>query len=173
MLSSISELTCNVCSDTKPIHEFKKHKACTSGYIKRCKKCVNRLEIESYRRNNPGALYRHEYAKTEEETRERKAKNNIEHYQNNKVKISDYRKEYRLKKYGITQMQYEEMLDRQGGVCAICGSANGNGRILAVDHDHITEKVRGLLCGKCNMGLGMFCDNPEILLLAYSYLEEK
>ncbi len=173
MITTMAELTCNVCNETKPIQEFKKHKACSSGYIARCKKCVNRLDVENYRRKNPDALYRHEYAKTEEETRERKAKNNNAHYQNNKVKISENKKIYRLRRYGITPIQYDAMLDKQGGVCAICGSMNGNGRILVVDHDHITEEVRGLLCGKCNLGLGLFSDNPEILLLAYTYLEEK
>jgi Recombination endonuclease VII len=66
--------------------------------------------------------------------------------------------------YGITLEQYEFMLGAQGGACAICGEPEGlrGGRLgtatlsLAVDHDHATGFVRGLLCSSCNQGLGMF-----------------
>ena len=58
-----------------------------------------------------------------------------------------------------------------GGVCAICGGVSTDGRRLAVDHDHITKDVRGLLCQPCNVGLGVFGDSPEVLRLAADYLE--
>jgi len=56
-------------------------------------------------------------------------------------------------KFGITAEDYASLLAAQGGVCAICGSPP-NGRALAVDHDHATGAVRGLLCDGCNLGLG-------------------
>lgn len=65
------------------------------------------------------------------------------------------------------------MVAAQKGVCAICGmpeSSKGSSR-LAVDHDHITNKVRGLLCTKCNTGLGVFVDNTLFLSKAIEYLE--
>jgi hypothetical protein len=60
----------------------------------------------------------------------------------------------RLKRcYGISVEQYEEMLDRQGGVCGLCGEPP-RGLRLAVDHDHETGRVRGLLHNECNRALG-------------------
>ena len=58
----------------------------------------------------------------------------------------------------------------QGNCCAICG-AKPKGRRLAVDHDHKTGKVRGLLCMFCNTGLGKFRDDPKLLKKAIGYLE--
>lgn len=59
------------------------------------------------------------------------------------------------KKYNITLIQYEQMFEAQGGVCAICGKPPGK-HALHVDHNHVTGKVRGLLCFSCNGALGWF-----------------
>lgn len=73
--------------------------------------------------------------------------------------------------YGITQAEYDAMLEKQNGKCAICNNTDEvEGRKLAIDHCHTTGRVRGLLCGKCNRGLGLFKDNPDLLLKAISYL---
>ena len=74
------------------------------------------------------------------------------------------------KKYGITIEQYEEMLEAQGGVCALCHDECVSGRRLAVDHDHVTMRVRGLLCGRCNRAIGLFKDNVDALRRAAEYL---
>lgn len=75
------------------------------------------------------------------------------------------------KDYGITPDQYDQMFLAQYGRCKICRRI-GNGRRLHVDHEHSTGRVRGLLCGKCNRGIGMFDDNPAILLKVCEYLQE-
>jgi len=73
--------------------------------------------------------------------------------------------------YGITLDQYHEILKDQGGVCAICSKPDEvEGRRMAIDHDHDTGEVRGLLCGNCNRGLGNFQDNIEMLEKAKNYL---
>lgn len=79
--------------------------------------------------------------------------------------------------YGITPAYYDALLAKQGGVCAICGKPEtvvdrrtGKPRRLAVDHDHVTGKVRGLLCANHNALLGHAGDAPEILLAAVDYL---
>ena len=75
------------------------------------------------------------------------------------------------RQYGITLEQYNEMLIDQDYKCAICGNEDEvEGRKLAIDHCHKTKKVRGLLCGKCNRGLGLFYDDLELLQNAISYL---
>jgi hypothetical protein len=83
------------------------------------------------------------------------------------------------KSYGITLDTYEAMLEVQNYKCKICNvtiedapTTGGNGRKLVVDHCHTTGKVRGLLCIKCNSGLGMFNDSQDNLTAAISYLME-
>ena len=87
----------------------------------------------------------------------------------------------KLKKlYGITVEDYYKMLSRQGGVCAICKSKTPSNRVYKytkqenffVDHCHKTGKVRGLLCQKCNTGIGLFNDEITRLRSAADYLEE-
>jgi len=60
------------------------------------------------------------------------------------------------------------MLKQQGGVCAICKK---KGRPLGVDHCHSTGKVRGILCGKCNSGLGFYDDDSDVMRAAAAYLD--
>jgi hypothetical protein len=77
------------------------------------------------------------------------------------------------RQYGITLAQYEQMLRDQDYKCAICGNEDEvEGRRLAIDHCHETSKIRGLLCGKCNRGIGLFYDNKELLSNAISYLDK-
>lgn len=88
-------------------------------------------------------------------------------------KNPDRNRENWLKRnYGISQEDYARMLAEQGGKCAICSLDEANsvwGR-LAVDHDHQTGKIRGLLCSPCNTGIGNFKDNVDRLNRALEYL---
>ncbi len=75
------------------------------------------------------------------------------------------------RKYDISPEEYDEMLLLQGGTCAICHKAEAGGKhnVFCVDHDHLTGKVRELLCKDCNVVLGIVKDSPEHLgrLMAY------
>ena len=74
--------------------------------------------------------------------------------------------------YGISLEEYQALLEAQDHSCAICGKhQDTEQRKLAVDHNHETGKVRGLLCGNCNMGIGLLGDTPAGLKLAYEYLD--
>ena len=77
--------------------------------------------------------------------------------------------------YGISLAEYSALLQKQGGHCAICPrtAADQRGRSLLVDHDHTTKQVRGLLCTKCNSGLGALGDNEEGLARALAYVRGK
>jgi Recombination endonuclease VII len=78
---------------------------------------------------------------------------------------------YILATYGITGEQYDALLEAQGGRCAICGNRPRKQR-LAVDHDHATGEVRGLLCKRCNHNLlGAAHENTAILQRAIDYLQ--
>lgn len=76
--------------------------------------------------------------------------------------------------YGITLAEYNAMLEAQNYKCAICNNEDEvEGRRLAIDHCHNTGKIRGLLCGKCNRGLGLFYDNKKLLQSAIKYLNKE
>lgn len=76
------------------------------------------------------------------------------------------------KNYGINKEEYDAMLTLQGFKCSICGTdkPSKRDRSFYVDHNHVTGKVRGLLCHKCNTSLAGFRENPAILIEAAKYL---
>jgi hypothetical protein len=87
----------------------------------------------------------------------------------------DLFKRLKLRKFGLTATDYDRIFAEQGGVCAICRKQEkrtfkGRVTLLAVDHDHQTGCVRGLLCSFCNTAIGLFRENPEIMLSAMAYL---
>lgn len=125
----------------KPASHFNRHK-------RQCKEC--RAEVE----------------------RAYVARNREKVYQRNKAwRDAGGRRRSTVAAYGITTEQYDEMLAAQEGVCAICKEPCPSGRSLAVDHCHQTDVVRGLLCARCNSGIGQFLDSPERLRAAIKYLE--
>lgn len=82
-------------------------------------------------------------------------------------------REYNLQKFGLTPAEYEAQLVRQGSVCACCGSPPAAKRRLAVDHDHKTGRLRGLLCHRCNLGIGSLGDSIEGVERALAYLRQE
>lgn len=72
--------------------------------------------------------------------------------------------------YGLSRDGADWVLD-YSGPCSLCGQPSTNGKRLAVDHCHESGRVRGLLCDRCNRGLGYFRDQPDLLRLAAAYLE--
>jgi hypothetical protein len=102
------------------------------------------------------------------EKRRRAAERARTWYNDNKQRA----KAAKLKKaYGLSFEDYTRLLEINDGGCVICDSKCPSGRGLAVDHDHKTGVVRGLLCINCNKGLGNFKDNPSLLKEAIQYLE--
>jgi hypothetical protein len=84
-----------------------------------------------------------------------------------------YREQQIKRKYGLGPEEYNELLLKQGGACAICGRAleTEKPNKVHVDHDHITGKVRGILCENCNKGIGFLKDSIESLQRAIAYLK--
>ncbi len=79
----------------------------------------------------------------------------------------------RYQRYGVCKVKFAEMLVKQKGACAICGSKFSNSRYhkLSIDHDHKTGKVRELLCQMCNLAISNMKENPIRLRAAATYLE--
>jgi len=126
-----------------------------------------RIEKSEWNRSAKGQEYYRRY----DATPHRRAYNRSEH-RRSMNKHSDL-----MRHYGISLEEFKALKEAQGGVCAICkGPPKGRGaknKDFTVDHDHDTGKVRGLLCGHCNRGIGMFLDDPQRLRAAAAYLEEE
>jgi vacuolar-type H+-ATPase subunit E/Vma4 len=86
----------------------------------------------------------------------------------NRHRLRGYHVKHR---YGLTKEQLDAMVEAQSGKCAICLVTPPKGA-YAVDHCHETGAVRGLLCRKCNTGIAMFSDRPELLSAAIRYLQQ-
>ena len=161
---------CSKCGIEKPLEAFRKNNRVASGIHSWCKICSCEKENARYRRNREHlkARMRERYWKDPEKTRARERS----HYADNKAQ----HRRNRLKRlFQISVEDYEVMLHKQDGVCAICRQpeslVRGEGsQSLSIDHDHNSGRVRGLLCANCNSGLGMFRDSPAILTAAKTYL---
>jgi len=81
-----------------------------------------------------------------------------------------YRLAHRLRQFGLTPAEHAALVEAQGGTCAMCHQACTTGRQLAVDHDHRTGRVRGLLCNPCNRALGTY---ERVREAAEAYLAER
>jgi len=130
-----------------------------------------RIDRKAYRKyqysiNKDKELSRHkQWAKEHPEKMREYYKRYKDKYRDKK-RAAD-RKSKLKREYGITQEYYIYLENIQKRRCAICGTIP---KRLHVDHCHETDQVRGLLCGSCNRGIGMFKDNPAIVLSAHFYL---
>lgn len=99
----------------------------------------------------------------------------------NQERLREYQRIRNLRRNGLTVEAYESLLSAQGGVCAICKEPPGE-KSLHIDHDHTCcpydrwrgccgKCVRGLLCDRCNLGVGYFRDEPRLLRDAAEYVE--
>lgn len=128
----------------KPLTEFHRHGSARDGRRGSCAACVLERKREYDRRT--GFASQKKYRSSE------------------RGRASVRRS--RLKQYGLTPEEYDAILSRQQGGCAVCGSTDR----LHVDHDHGSGAVRGILCEWCNRGIGHFADDPERLRAAAAYL---
>src|SRR5699024_1004206 len=139
---------------TKPVSEFGKNATNKDGLGYYCRQCISR-EAKAWYKKNKEAKSEYYVA-------------NKDRFKKNAIAWNEKNPGYhRRNKYNISQEEYLELLNAQGGVCAICGETNKNGRTLAVDHNHnccpgektCGDCIRQLLCSSCNSGLGFFRDD--------------
>lgn len=154
------EKQCSNCGGVKDIDEFYKNRNTSDGRQSWCIEC-HRLK---------GKQPRNEHQKMCDREAIRKWR------QTPKGKRSKLRRTLKST-FGITIEDYERMLWEQRGVCAICGrpetrKLRGKVKRLSVDHDHLTKKVRGLLCGSCNIMIGHARENMDILNNGARYLSK-
>lgn len=135
---------CNFCLIEKPLDRFSKKKSCIDGFNTKCKDCHNKYNREIW------------YIKN----RDKQKMSSVNWKIDNKDRI-------KATKYGVTPEDIVEFRILQNDKCAICLAENFTENI---DHCHKKGNVRGILCGNCNKGLGLFKDNIEYLLNAINYL---
>lgn len=151
--------------------------SCRSQYYHRhlepkiieCNYCGQIFQRKNPRKNSEGKLACKECKYKFHNTKWSKTQQ--EYAKSDKARLKN--REYMLKaRYGISLSQYDKLSLSQNHACAICKNPDSadNGRYLVIDHDHQTNKVRGLLCDKCNRALGSFNDDPQKLQNAILYL---
>ena len=151
---------CGRCKITKCDEDFRKSCSSKDGMQYYCKSCQKSYSQERY-------------AKNPQKYKDQHAKWAVLYKKNNPQK----NREVSLRSvFGITIEDYDRMFLEQNGVCLICKKpetviARGKIRNLSIDHDHITGKIRGLLCNGHNTGLGKFDDSVELLEEAIRYLK--
>lgn len=142
---------CTVCKEKKDLNCFYNRAASEDGKAYRCKDCDN-AAVKAYKK------------KHQNRQRRKQRENNWRH------------------KYKLERSDIELLWETQQGCCAICSvkltnieiddTAMNQNNTSCVDHCHLTGKVRGLLCSKCNRGIGMFNDKAELVYSAYAYLKD-
>lgn len=144
---------CKPCSTVKPISDFPIDRVRADGHYSYCKPCCSERSkrILAVRKSTPEG----------------------------KASLRRVQRRRALKEiYGLTVEDYDRMVAEQNGLCAICGepetsaapNTNGAVRVLSIDHDHVTGSVRGLLCHRCNVVLGLSNEDPDRLEMAARYL---
>lgn len=161
----VTEKRCTKCGVLKPLSEFHRFRRSPDGYKPTCCVCNSISACEWQRKNKEKhRRSRLRYSRSEK----RKTTRHILYA--NSSDMRERRRVENLRKFGLTVHDYEKMFKEQLGVCAICEQPSGSKR-LAVDHDHQTGRIRGLLCAGCNVILGRWKDSPEIAMRAHDYLK--
>jgi hypothetical protein len=184
---------CTRCGLELPLEQFSNDRSRADGLSKWCKKCVSENSRRHYQANREKILTRTAERRSEDpehfrainrasEARrdpEIKRAYNKRRYEEKRDEIlSKSKARHRLKRYGVTVEQFEALLQAQGGGCGICRSEVTDWHI---DHDHSCcptvytcgKCLRGIFCRACNIGLGNFRDDPELLERAIRYLQGK
>lgn len=148
---------CRRCELEKNCSEFYRDAYTPDSRNHRCKECCSTLNKEGYYRRKADGVNKYQKSKKEDP----------------EGTVRYHRERHLKKKFGITEADYLDLLEEQMYCCKICNkheSENSANRNLAVDHNHETGEIRGLLCDPCNRGLGLFKDNPLVMQKALDYL---
>ena len=156
---------CSICGQIKEDSCFAFQNKKEGKLVSACKDCYNKKQRE-FRKNNPDIA-----KKRDREAYQRQKKHRVEYARKYRKENPEKTMNTNLKmKYGITREEYFDILNKQGNKCAICGKPQEeHSRNFALDHNHTTNKVRGIVCDGCNYGIGFLEKYFEIYV---KYLKE-
>jgi len=171
---------CRKCNVEKELSDFYKNNYSKDKLGYECKSC-RLIDTKKYRQSNPEKikeLNRSQYVNN----RQIRIEKQKEWSKNNKDKITasrkrrlaknpHYNRKWTLKKYGLSQEGFSEMLIGQFNSCWICGSKFNKLSDVHIDHCHNSKIVRGLLCSHCNTALGLVKENITTLKIMIEYLQ--
>ncbi len=154
---------CTKCGELKPRTEFYPAPGCRDGLRGECKSCHIAKSKAWYARNRDESIA---YVKRWQQTHPEHMR---EYRQRNRDRRAlQMRRLHLRRRFGMTLEDYDNVLAAQGGGCAICGDKPVEGQSMHIDHKG--EAVRGILCVRCNNGLGQYKETPELLLRAAEYI---
>lgn len=190
---------CNKCGHEKEL--TKSYNKCrlskrNLGYVYTCKDCLNQKAKLYYQQNcetikskqrdkNKTATHKQIRASYRIKNKEKIAYTSKLYKEKNKERLKEQakgkyqknliqeRSKHLLRTYGIDHKEYERLSKQQNNSCGICEKPPEKGKFLHVDRCHETNRVRGLLCNKCNLAVGLFSDNTILLKNAIYYLDDK
>jgi hypothetical protein len=172
---------CKGCHTNKSLDQFYKHQYTKDGRRGKCIECWLKEngrtpeQNKEYRAKNLDRIraYDRERAAPEWKKKEKAVYDRVWR----RLTAKELKNNTLKRTFGITLDQYNSMLEQQRGLCAICfhpekcKSISGGQKALSVDHCHKSGIVRGLLCDRCNRGMGLLRDDPSVLKNAINYLE--
>jgi hypothetical protein len=161
--------TCTRCGSEKQLKKYRLQLDGKYGRHATCRLCSKLYDVNRYSENPE---------KCNKATVVSRNKNPLTHrdsskkyYQRTKHDSEKYWKQRIRYKYGLAAWEYAKMLSDQNGVCDICKKPPKLGKRLSIDHNHVNNRVRALLCGNCNSILGLCHEKADILTNAIKYLQ--
>jgi hypothetical protein len=143
---------CTKCGKVKLLIEFGRSGETGDGFLSWCKACVRRWQHNTSHKAEAGAMLQ-QYRRDRHE----KA-------------LQARRRQRILRTYGISPQQHDQMMEQQHYLCALCGAELTDDVVPSIDHSHETEIIRGIVCRKCNLMIGLAEDDPKILFMGAKYL---
>jgi hypothetical protein len=147
---------CSKCKQTLAIEEFGIDNSKRDGRSPSCKPC-QRIRTRAYHASH----------------REKRLADARAWKDRNPDKVKANKRTQTLRRYGLDEAGFQALLDSQDGKCAICRSSDPNGRNWSVDHNHDSGEVRAILCGSCNVLIGMAHEDSGVLRAAIHYLDKE
>jgi len=155
--------TCKSCGATKPLADFYGNPAGRDGTRPECKDCTRAEKKRWYHQNRKSEIKR--VGQWQRENPEMVRATMKRFTASGKRNISN-RKTHLKRKYGLALEAFDALLASQGGGCAVCGRTDADN----VDHDHVTGRVRGILCFNCNVAIGHVAEDEDRLVALIAYL---
>lgn len=150
--------TCSRCRISKPRTEFGRIASYPDGLNYYCRLCAN-LAGRAWRARHP------EVNTLRGATLKLPGEKRNQH-------LARMRRAHNKRRHGLSVEEYDRLLAEYGDFCAICGCSLIRSKRCHIDHDHRTNEIRGVLCNKCNMAIGLLRERPDLLKAAELYLRQ-